>query len=141
MPPITHVFVTVPGPSDKDPRQTDRRVPVPPSEAAGAGGAMLILEPGKLYVLPWTTYTRKRIKGGDLELVTKDGKPAKDPAEASAPSSTKLEADGTVAKDQRTDAEINEAAAKEAAKAAIDKSPPSAKAPTFDTTDTPKGKA
>jgi len=103
---ITHVFATVPA---------GRLVPIPASEASAAGGAVLLCAPGKLYCLPWTTYTRRRINGGDLVLCNSGGTAVKDAAAASAPASTKLAPDGTVDTDQRSDAEINAAAAKASA--------------------------
>lgn len=110
MPPITHVFVTVPPPAPG----SERLVPIPTSEASAATGP-LRCAPGKLYCLPYSSYTRRRLNAGDLELAKRDGKRAASPAEASAPASTKLEPDGSVAKDQRTDDEINQAAAVAAA--------------------------
>jgi hypothetical protein len=109
MPPITHVFVTVP---------TGRLVPVPANEGTGAGGRLLMCEPGKVYCQPWSTYTRKRIAGGDFALATRDGSPARTREEASASASTLRDDSGAVAADQRTDATINAEAAK-AAKAAL----------------------
>lgn len=111
MPRPTHVFVTVPKPTKEDP--TDRRVPVPMSEARTAEG-LLIAVPGKVYALPWSTSTRKRINGGDFVLSKRDGSRAKNEVEAAADPNTKLGPDGAVAEDQRSDDEINAA---EAAKA------------------------
>lgn len=142
MPPITHVYVTVPEDAN-NPREISRRVPM-----LAGGDTARLLEPGKLYAVPFDTYIRKRIAAGDLAYATKDGKAASSAADASAPSTVKLEADGTVATDQRPDDEINAEAEKTAAaKAAADaklvelergKHAPAARS--FDTSDT-KGKA
>lgn len=111
--PITHVFVIA---------AEGRLVPVPPSEATAAGASLLTLkaseEKGKplVYVLPWTTYTRRRIGGGDLFLTDRSGTKVGSPDKARA-DGIKLEADGTVATDQRPDEEINKAAAEERAAA------------------------
>lgn len=114
----THVFVTVP---------EGRIVPVPRAEAAAAGGALLKAEPGKLYALPWSTSTRRRIAAGDLVLVDRDGKPVKHAHESAAPADIKLAPDGSVDADQRSDQEI--------AKEAVAKA---ARAHRFDTSDTGK---
>lgn len=100
-----------------------REVPIPPSEAAAAGGTLVRIRADKgadgkpkRFALPWTTYTRKRIAAGDLILVDADGKPAKDRHAAAAPADVKAAPDGSVDADQRPDAVINaEAAAKSAA--------------------------
>lgn len=147
MPPITHVFVTVP---------QGRKVPVPASDAAVAGGSILIAEWGvdaegnpktkaNLYALPWNTYTRKRVRSGDFVLANSSGTTVKEAIEASAPATTKLDETGAVAADQRPDDEINkETAAKVAADAAAQakrielETAPTRRIPTFDTSD--KGK-
>lgn len=113
------VFVTVP---------EGRIVPIPPQEGGAAGGALLRCLPSdadakRVYALPWTTNTRRRINSGDLILSTRDGKPVKTRELAAAPDGVKLSHDGTVAADQRSDEEINAATP----------------APKFDTTDV-KGK-
>ncbi len=141
---LTNVFVTVP---------EGREVPIPASEGSSAGGSALRLLPGKVYAVKWTTYTRKRIAGGDLILSSRFGTKVETPELARAEASIKLDADGAVSSEQRTDVEINLAAAKdEAAKNAAASvvavpedgnhrgSPSSTKSPTFDTSDA-KGKA
>lgn len=119
MPRATHVFVIVPAPTKEDP--TVRSVPVPQSEAVANGG-LLIAVPGKRYALPWSTYTRKRVRAGDFVLVNAGGTRVDTGEAAAAPADIKLLADGSVDPDQRPDTVINaeaEAAAKaEAAKAA-----------------------
>lgn len=99
---ITQVFATVP---------TGRLVPIPTSEATAGGGALLTCAPGKVYVLPWTTYTRKRVKSGDLVLTNQGGTAVADPLAAIAPDTIKIAQDRTVDADQRTDDQINAAAA------------------------------
>ncbi len=126
MPPITHVLVTA---------VEGRLVPIPPSEGSAAGAAILTIEPGKVYRLPWSTYTRKRLAGGDLELVNaktrkprgKGEKPAT-PEEASVKVDLKITATGELDADQRPDTEINA----ERAKAAELEAKKNAAAPTSD---------
>jgi hypothetical protein len=64
MPPITHIFATVP---------EGRECPIPPSEANAPGAALLVCRPGKVYRLPYTTFTRRRVLGGDLVLSNRRG--------------------------------------------------------------------
>ncbi len=116
----THVFVTVP---------EGRLVPVPRSEASAAGGGLLKAAPAKLYALPWTTFTRRRIAAGDFVLVDRDMKPVKSPSAAAAPTDIKLAPDGTVDADQRSDEEL--------AKESVAKASRLARG-TFDTSETGK---
>lgn len=105
---LTHVFVTVP---------EGRIVPMPANEAPGVGDEQHRCHPGKVYVVPWTRYARGRIAVGDFVLSNKGGTAVKSTEEARAEATIKLDHDYTVATDQRSDVEINEAAAKaEAAK-------------------------
>jgi hypothetical protein len=98
---VTHVFVTVP---------EGRIVPVPSNEATAAGGTLLRCGHGKVYCLPWSTFTRRRIPSGDLVLSNSAGSKVTSIEAARAPANTRLEPDGSVSTDQRTDAEINKAA-------------------------------
>lgn len=132
MPPVTHVFVKVPEPKTED--ELPREVPLPAGEGAAAGGMLAKATPGKLWRVMWSTYTRKRITGGDFVLVTKAGKPAKNEREADASGFVRIAPDGSVDDDQRSDEEIAKATELEAAKAKI------AARSSFDTSDT-KGKA
>lgn len=61
-----------------------REVPVPPNEASAPGATMLRCLPGKVYRLPWTTYTRRRITSGDLILCSRNGVHAPDAEKADA---------------------------------------------------------
>ena len=72
----THIFVRA---------RPGRTVPVHPNAASGAGGTLLLCVEGKIYRLPYTTETRKRITAGDLELCDRAGKPVAELAAASAP--------------------------------------------------------
>lgn len=112
---LTHVFVTVP---------EGRLVPIPASEATAAGGELLKAEPGKLYAVKWSTFTRKRVAGGDFVLANKNGKHVTTPTEATAPANTRAAPDGSVDPDQRSDEEIAKGHTKPA--------------PKFDTSDTGK---
>lgn len=105
MSPITHVFAIV---------AEGRKVPIPANEASSAGGGLLCCVPGKVYKLPWSTYTRRRINAGDLFLSNQGGTKVSTPLEAKASASIKVDADGAVASDQRTDEQINTEAAKAA---------------------------
>lgn len=60
----THVFVTA---------AEGRKVPIPSNEASAPGAALLLCEPGKVYRLPYTTHTRRRITSGDLVLTDQGG--------------------------------------------------------------------
>lgn len=62
---IKHLFVTA---------ALAREVPIPTSEATAPGGELLRCLPGKVYRLPNTTYTRKRLASGDLLLCDRAGK-------------------------------------------------------------------
>lgn len=118
----THVFVTA---------AEGRLVPIPANEGSAPGAALLKCEAGKLYRLPWSTYTRKRIAGGDLVLVNRGGTKVDSPEAAAAPDVLKVDDAGAIAADQRPDEIINaEADARE--KAAV------ATAKRFDTSDTGK---
>lgn len=107
MPQLTHVFVTVP---------EGRIVPMPANEAPGVGDEQHRCVPGKTYRVPWTRYVRKRIDAGDFNLSNQGGTKVSTPEAARADASIKLEHDYTVAKDQRSDDEINKAAAAEVVK-------------------------
>ncbi len=108
---ITHIFVAA---------AIGREVPIPTAEATAPGGALLRCLPGKVYRLPYSTYTRKRVASGDLFLVDRSGGKVRDFADASAPDVLELDDTGAVA----TEVQVHEASFK---------SPP---APKFDTTDT-----
>lgn len=54
---LTHIFVTA---------AEGREVPVPAGDASSPGGVLLRCLPGKVYRLPYSGYTRKRITAGDL---------------------------------------------------------------------------
>jgi hypothetical protein len=125
MPPITHVFVEVPKPTEKDP--AERLVPIPANEATAAGGEQLRCVPGKIYRLPYSSFTRRRITAGDLSLVNKGGTKVKVLKDADASGFVRLEPDGTVSKDQRTDEQVAKEDAEKAA-AAKAKADASAKA-------------
>lgn len=106
--PITHVLVTA---------AEGRLVPVPPSELSVSGAPVATIEAGKVYRLPWSTYTRRRLASGDLLLVdAKSKKPTKstDPSAAAVGVDLKLAADGSVDEDQRPDEVINAASTKAA---------------------------
>ncbi len=122
MNPLTHVFVTVP---------VGRLVPVPASEARAVGAVVLLCEPGKVYALPWSTYTRRRLKTGDFILSNQGGTAVKDAESARASSTIKIAADGAIDSDQRTDAQINAEASQK-----VGASPKS-----FDHSDAKQGKA
>lgn len=118
MPP-THVFVTA---------AEGRLVPVPPNEASAPGSTLLKCEPGKVYRLPWTTYTRKRINAGDLVLCNMYGTRVATVEAAAAKSAVKTDDTGAVATDQRADETIRAELEKQAK---ADAKPE----PKFDTTD------
>jgi hypothetical protein len=72
----THVYVTA---------AEGRECPIPSNEATAPGGSLLRVLPGKRYRLPWSQYTRKRVRSGDLVLVNAGGTPVGDPEQAAAP--------------------------------------------------------
>lgn len=72
----THIYVTA---------AEGREVPVPPSEASAPGAQLLKCLPGKVYVLPNSTYTRRRLLSGDLLPCDRAGKIVGDVDQASAP--------------------------------------------------------
>lgn len=94
---ITHIFVTAaPG----------REVPIPAGEATAPGGALLRCVPGKVYRLPWSTYTRKRVASGDLVLADRRGSKVSEFANADASDAVETDDTDTVdvvttAKDRR----------------------------------------
>jgi hypothetical protein len=81
----THIFVTA---------EPGRLVPVPLSEASAPGATLLKCEEGKLYRVPWSTYTRRRIAAGDLAMVDATGAKTSDLQKAAAPSLEELEKKG-----------------------------------------------
>lgn len=133
---LTHVFCKVP---------EGREVPIPANEASSAGGGVLRCLPGKVYKLAWTTYTRRRILGGDLILTNQGGTKVDSPEAARAAATVKVDGDGAVDADQRPDDEINAAAAVERAKELAAESARAIadhRATKFDTSDeTTKGRA
>lgn len=54
---LTHIFVTVP---------EGREVPVPAGDASAPGGVLLRCMPGKVYRVPYSGYTRKRLRMDDF---------------------------------------------------------------------------
>jgi len=87
------VFVIVP---------EGREVPIPATEATAAGGAALRCKPAakgaaaRVYRLPWSTYTRRRVNAGDLVLCDRQGRKVASAASAAAPAELELAPDGTV---------------------------------------------
>ncbi len=73
-----------------------REVPIPAGEGTAPGGTQLRCTPGKTYRLPYSTYTRKRIAGGDLLLVNAEGLPVGSLELASAPDVVPLDETGAV---------------------------------------------
>ncbi len=84
----TFIFVTA-GP--------DRQVPIPADEGSSPGGMQLRCTPGKVYRLPYSTYTRKRLASGDLLLTNREGMPVAERALAAAPDVVELDDTGAVA--------------------------------------------
>lgn len=91
---ITHVFCKVG--EDCEHRGTPKSVPVHASVGSSATGGQLQCVTGKVYRLPWTTETRKRIRSGDLVLCTRDGGEVQEEHEASAPNAVELDESGAV---------------------------------------------
>lgn len=46
-----------------------RLCPIAAADASAPGGGLLMCHPGKVYRLPYSSYVRRRINAGDLELV------------------------------------------------------------------------
>lgn len=110
---LTHVFVTVP---------EGREVPINKNEATAAGGMLLRCVQGdpkspNVYKLPWTESTRRRVNAGDLVLSNQSGTRVDTGERARAAATVKVDADGIVSRDQRSDEDINKAEAVKAAAA------------------------
>lgn len=72
----THVFVSA---------AEGREVPIPTSEATAPGAQLLKCRHGRVYRLPWSTYTRRRINATDLYLTDSIGRRVANELEAAAP--------------------------------------------------------
>jgi hypothetical protein len=61
-----------------------RVVPIPASDGAAAGAAILLVEPGSVYRVKWSAYVRRRIPSGDLSLTDHLGRPVQNQLAAAA---------------------------------------------------------
>lgn len=89
MPNPTHVYVTA---------AEGKLCPWPASEASSPAGQLRV-EPGKVYRVPYTTFSRRRLNSGDVLLCTRDGKIVKpgDLTSAAAPNEEHQDETGAIA--------------------------------------------
>lgn len=84
----SHVFVTA---------AAGRLCPIAATDATAPGGLLLKCEPGKLYRIPYSTHTRRRIIAGDLILCNARLEEVAEVENAAAPDALPLRDDGSVA--------------------------------------------